>query len=204
MPDKVPWSREFRRMNMARRSYQHDDCTISLADGEDGRFGSRVRCARCRDVRTMRSGFLLCLLLSSRVFAAGSNPVPEPQEAAPAVKTADAAYNAGLSARAAGKWQEAEASFGEATELKPDSPEAWSELGHARKKRGLYDDSVKAYQEALRLRPDFPQAMEYLGETYVRMGKRTEAQALLDRLRPLDAKLAGQLEAAMKGESASY
>src|SRR5262245_49793542 len=152
----------------------------------------------------MRSLLLVCLLLSSRAYGAGGDPVPEPTDAAPAVKSADAAYNAGLTAKAAGKWQEAETSFREATKLKPDFPEAWSELGHAQKQRGLYDDSVKAYQEALRLRPDFPQAMEYLGETYVRMGKRAEAQALLDRLRPLDAKLARQLEAAMKGESSGY
>jgi tetratricopeptide (TPR) repeat protein len=152
----------------------------------------------------MRSLLLVCLLLSSRAFGAGSDPVPAPTGAAPAVKTADAAYNAGLAAKAAEKWPEAETSFREATELKPDFPEAWNELGHARKKRGLYDDSVKAYQEALRLRPDFPQAMQYLGETYVRMGKRPEAQAMLDRLRPLDAKLASQLEAAMKGEASGY
>ena len=54
------------------------------------------------------------------------------------------------------------------------------------------------------MQPDFPQAMEYLGETYVLMGKPTEAQALLDRLRPLDAKLAGQLEAAIKGGGSGY
>ena len=83
-------------------------------------------------------------------------------------------------------------------------PRSVERAGHALKKRGLYDDSVKAYQEALRLRPDFPQAMEYLGETYVLMGKPTEAQALLDRLRPLDAKLAGQLEAAIKGGGSGY
>jgi len=194
-------------MHAARRSYQHDDGTISLACEEDKRFGSRrgvVDAPGVRDVRTMRSLLLVCLLLSSRAFGAGSDPVAAPPDAAPAVKTADGAYNAGLAAKAAGKWQEAEASFREATEVKPDFPEAWSELGHALKKRGLYDDSVKAYQEALRLRPDFPQAMEYLGETYVRMGKRAEAQALLDRLRPLDAKLAGQLETAMKGEGSGY
>src|SRR5262245_8120366 len=152
----------------------------------------------------MRSLLLVCLLLSSRAFAAGSDPVPEPPAPSRAVQTAEGAYNAGLAAKAAAKWQKAETSFREATELKPDFPEAWSELGHALKKRGLYDDSVKAYQEALRLRPDFPQAMEYLGETYVRMGKRAEAQALLDRLRPLDAKLARELESAMKGEGSNY
>jgi Flp pilus assembly protein TadD len=152
----------------------------------------------------MRYQLLLGLLAATRVLAAGSEPVPEPPTPSRAVHTAESAYNAGLTQKAAAKWPEAEASFREATQLKPDFPEAWSELGHALKKRGLYDDSVKAYREALRLRPDFPQAMEYLGETYVFMGKRAEAQEMLDRLRPLDAKLAGQLEAAINGGRSGY
>ncbi len=94
--------------------------------------------------------------------------------------------------------------FREATKLKPNFPEAWSELGHALKKRGLYDDSVQAYQEALRLRPQFPQALEYLGETYALMGKHAEAQQTLDRLRPLDTRLAAQLEKAMSGGPSAY
>jgi len=145
----------------------------------------------------MRSLLLVCLLLSSRAYGAGGDPVPEPTDAAPAVKSADAAYNAGLTAKAAGKWQEAETSFREATKLKPDFPEAWSELGHAQKQRGLYDDSVKAYQEALRLRPDFPQAMEYLGETYVRMGRTDDAKKILAKLQPLDKKQADDLARAI-------
>jgi Flp pilus assembly protein TadD len=63
---------------------------------------------------------------------------------------------------------------------------------------------VRAYGQALRLRPDFPQAIEYLGETYALMGKREEAQQMLDRLRPLDANLAAQLERAMKGGGSGY
>jgi tetratricopeptide (TPR) repeat protein len=103
-----------------------------------------------------------------------------------------------------GQWADAETDFRQATKLKPIFPEAWSELGHALKKRGLYDDSVKAYQEALRLRPQFPQAMEYLGETYTSMGKRPEAQQMLDRLRPLDPTLAVQLEQVMSGGGSGY
>lgn len=149
---------------------------------------------------------VLCLVLASPsiVLAAGSEPVPQPKAPAAHVRTAESVYNEGLAQKRASKWAEAEASFGEATKLKPDFPEAWSELGHALKKRGLYDDSVKAYQEALRLRPQFPQAMEYLGETYAYMGKRAEAQEMLDRLRPVDPTLAAQLEKVMGGGGSGY
>ena len=63
------------------------------------------------------------------------------------------------------------ASFKKATELKPDYPEAWNELGYALRNVGNYPDSVKAYDEALRLKPRFPEALEYLGEAYVKMGQ---------------------------------
>ncbi len=152
----------------------------------------------------MRRQLLVGLLSATLAFGAGSDPAPEPPAPAKTTRTAEQAYNQGLARKQAAQWQEAEASFREATELEPGFPAAWSELGHALKKRGLYDASVQAYQEALRLRPDFPQAMEYLGETYVLMGKRTEAQQTLDRLRPLDAKLAAQLETAMQSGRSGY
>jgi len=152
----------------------------------------------------MRFQLAVVLLSATLALAAGSDPVPAPPSPSKAARTAEQAYNEGLKRKKAGQWREAEASFREATELKPDFPEAWSELGHALKKRALYDDSVQAYGQALRLRPDFPQAIEYLGETYALMGKREEAQQMLDRLRPLDANLAAQLERAMKGGGSGY
>ena len=152
----------------------------------------------------MLRALVVCLLPVSIVLAAGSAPKPEPPSAATHARTAESVYNEGLSLKSAEKWSEAEAEFREATKLKPNFPEAWSELGHALKKRGLYDDSVQAYQEALRLRPQFPQALEYLGETYALMGKHAEAQQTLDRLRPLDTRLAAQLEKAMNGGPSAY
>jgi tetratricopeptide (TPR) repeat protein len=148
--------------------------------------------------------FAFYLLPAPIALAAGSATVPEPPKAVQSARSAESVYNEGLTLKAAGRWPDAEAAFREATQVKPDFPEAWSELGHARKKRGFYDESVKAYEEALRLRPAFPQAMEYLGETYVSMGKRAEAQQLLDRLRPLDAALAAQLEKALGGGGPGY
>jgi cytochrome c-type biogenesis protein CcmH/NrfG len=63
---------------------------------------------------------------------------------------------------------------------------------------------VNAYQEALRLRPNFPQAIEYLGETYVDMGKRTEAERMLDRLQSLDPTQAAQLAQVMGAGASEY
>jgi Flp pilus assembly protein TadD len=137
-------------------------------------------------------------------LASGSAPMPAAPRPASAVPTAESVYNQGLTVKAANKWLEAEADFRQATTLKPDFPEAWSELGHALRKRGHYDESVEAYQQALRLRPDFPEAMEYLGETYVLMGKHEDAQQLLERLRTLDATQAAQLEKALGGGRSGY
>jgi Flp pilus assembly protein TadD len=148
---------------------------------------------------------VLCLVAPATIaLASGSAPMQEPPRTAPAAPTAEAVYNQGLTLKAANKWPEAEAAFRQPTTLKPDLPEAWSELGHALKKRGHYDESVKAYQQALRLRPDFPQAMEYLGETFVLIGKRSDAQQLLDRLRTLDPTQAAQLENALGGGGSGY
>jgi tetratricopeptide (TPR) repeat protein len=147
---------------------------------------------------------VFCLFPASMALAAGTAPMPAAPAAPTHARTAESVYNEGLSLKSAEKWSEAEADFREATKLKPDFPEAWSELGHALRKRGLYDDSVKAYQEALRLRPQFPQAMEYLGETYASMGKHAEAEQMLDRLRPLDSRLAAQLEKAISGRPSAY
>jgi tetratricopeptide (TPR) repeat protein len=151
----------------------------------------------------MLRALVFCLVPASMVLAAGTGPALQPTPPAGHVRTAESVYNEGLSKKAAGQWVDAETDFREATKLKPNFPEAWSELGHALKKRGLYDDSVKAYQEALRLRPGFPQAMEYLGETYAHMGKRAEAEQMLDQLRPIDPKLAAQLQTVMNGGGGS-
>jgi cytochrome c-type biogenesis protein CcmH/NrfG len=167
-----------------------------------GNISGMVSTATCRGVF---AGLAIALLLPSTIVrAAGSAPVSQPRQATPAARTAESVYNDGLALKGANRWSDAETAFREATTLKPDFPEAWSELGHALRKRGRYEDSVSAYQEALRLRPNFPQALEYLGETYVDMGQRPEAKRMLDRLRPLDPTLAAQLAQVMAGGASEY
>ena len=106
---------------------------------------------------------------------------------------AEEEYGKGVRAKRAKEWSVAVASFKKATELKPDFPEAWNELGYALRNVGSYPDSVKAYDEALRLKPRFPEALEYLGEAYVKMGQVEEARKVLERLKPMDRKRAQEL-----------
>jgi Flp pilus assembly protein TadD len=113
---------------------------------------------------------------------------------APVTTPAEEEYGKGIRAKRAKEWSVAAASFQKAVELKPGYPEAWNELGYAYRQLGKYPESVKAYDEALRLKPRFPEALEYLGEAYVKMGRMDDARMVLDRLRPLDKRMAKELE----------
>lgn len=131
--------------------------------------------------------------------SAGEGQGPAPDAAAVAV------YNAGVAllkqadqleasaASEAGKarakaetsardtYGEARAKFQEATQRDPSLPEAWNNLGYARRKLGDYEAALAAYARALALRPDYPEALEYRGEAYLRMNRIEDAkQAYLD------------------------
>lgn len=139
---------------------------------------------------------LLALALALMVAApaaALAESAPTPSSRGPVQTPAEEEYGKGVRAKRAKEWSVAVASFKKATELKPDFPEAWNELGYALRHVGNYPDSVKAYDEALRLKPRFPEALEYLGEAYVKMGQVEEARKVLERLKPLDRKRAQEL-----------
>jgi cytochrome c-type biogenesis protein CcmH/NrfG len=91
-------------------------------------------------------------------------------------------------------WAAAVAAFRRAIALRAGFAEAWNELGFALRQQGRYAESLDAYAEALRLRPNFPEALEYLGEAYVKLGRLDEARRVLERLRPLDAGRAAELD----------
>jgi cytochrome c-type biogenesis protein CcmH/NrfG len=90
-------------------------------------------------------------------------------------------------------WEAAELLYREAIALASDSPDAWYGLGNVDMMQQRFSDALLAFEEALRLRPNDPRALERLGEAYVALGRPDEAQATLERLRPLDAPLAATL-----------
>ena len=111
---------------------------------------------------------------------------------------ADAYYTAGLEEKAARRFAAAVANFRRAVEGRPAFPEAWSELGFALRQTGSYADALRAYEQALKLRPNFPEALEYLGELYAKLGRLDDARAVLERLKPLDAARAQELDEAIR------
>jgi len=139
---------------------------------------------------------LIALALALIVAApavARAESTPYQSNRGPVQTPAEEEYAKGMRAKKAKEWSVAGASFKKATELKPDFPEAWNELGYALRNMGNYPESVKAYDEALRLKPRFPEALEYLGEAYVKMGQVEEARKVLERLKPMDRKRAQEL-----------
>ncbi len=152
----------------------------------------------------LRLALALLVLLPAAAFAADAGPVavppdaPAPRAVAPPPNViAVTRYNEGEAFSKQQLWKHAENAYLEATKLKPEMPEAWNGLGHARKMQREYPEALAAYEQALRLKPDFPQALEYLGETYVAMGRVDDARATLAKLKPLDAKLAEKLSQAI-------
>lgn len=138
--------------------------------------------------------FLASVLVPAVAFAVGSGPAPTPV----APRSAEADYNAGLQAKSTGRYAAAVVSFRRAVESRPNYPEAWNELGFSLRQTGKYDDALAAYDQALKLRPNFPEALEYLGEAYVKLGRVDDARATLERLKPLDAARARELDDAIR------
>jgi tetratricopeptide (TPR) repeat protein len=123
-----------------------------------------------------------------------SSPAVEERRQPPAIVDARSEYDRGVRARVAKDWPAAVEAFRRAIALQKGFADAWNELGFALRQQGRYPESLDAYGEALRLRPDFPEALEYLGEAYVKLGRLDEARRVLERLRPLDARRAAELD----------
>ena len=135
----------------------------------------------------------VCALGPTLAVADPSSPAVEQRRQSPAEATAQTEFDRGVRARVAKDWASAVAAFQRAAQLRPDFPEAWTELGFALRNEGRYPDSLAAYDRALKLRPNFPEALEYLGEAYVKMGRLDDARRVLERLRPLDQGRADEL-----------
>ncbi len=83
-----------------------------------------------------------------------------------------------------------------AAKLKPESPEAWNNLGGLAMARNDPQQAVRHYQKALDLRPDAPYALQNAAQAYEDLGNSDEAEGLLRRaleLNPQDSDTANRL-----------
>jgi tetratricopeptide (TPR) repeat protein len=107
---------------------------------------------------------------------------------------ADAYYSLGVVELVLERYESAAERFRTMTELDPKASGAYTALGVAHRALGEHADALEALQQAIRLRPDSPEARFNLGVVYLETGRRAEALQELATLRPLDGRLASQLE----------
>ncbi len=74
-------------------------------------------------------------------------------------------------------WDEAEASYARALELKPDYAEAHNNRGIAFNDRGMLDAAVASFRRALEIRPDYAEAHNNLGVAFRNRGLLDDAVA---------------------------
>lgn len=86
-----------------------------------------------------------------------------------------------------------------ATRAAPQNPDFWFLLAYAARLAGRYSTSVDAYQKGLQERPNSIQGLSGLAQTYAKIGKSDEAEALLQKVLAAtpkstdDLRLAGEL-----------
>jgi tetratricopeptide (TPR) repeat protein len=86
-----------------------------------------------------------------------------------------------------------------ATRAAPQNPDFWFLLAYAARLAGRYSTSVDAYQKGLAVQPSSIQGLSGLAQTYAKMGKSDEAEALLAKVLAAnprnteDLRLAGEL-----------
>jgi Flp pilus assembly protein TadD/SAM-dependent methyltransferase len=95
--------------------------------------------------------------------------------------------NLGLALRAAGRTDEAIASFRRALGLKPDTAETHNNLGMALLEQGEVDAAVKSFSRAAQLNPTLAAAHANLGDALWAQGKLEQAEECYLRAQALDA-----------------
>jgi len=96
---------------------------------------------------------------------------------------------------------EAVACFRRAIALKPNNPEALTNLGSALQSCHQLDEAAASLQRAIRLKPDLPEAHNNLGNIYAELGRPNDAIHCYRKaiaLRPNDAGAYNNLGAALK------
>lgn len=94
-----------------------------------------------------------------------------------ALRPGDAGFllNQGVALQALGRLAEAEASFRQAGEARPDFPEAHNNLANALHARGRHDEALTHWRRALALRPDYLEARQNLALALADRGDAADA-----------------------------
>jgi len=98
-----------------------------------------------------------------------------------------------------GQWVEAEKTLRAAIRLRPDYPVPYENLGSALVLQGRFGEALAFYQIALNLSPDNASTLYNAGMVLVRVRDLDGARRVVARLQPLNALLAGRLEALLAG-----
>ena len=77
---------------------------------------------------------------------------------------------------------DAEEKLRRVTELRPDDPEAWHDLGDALATEGRSDEAKAAFEKVLELKPDDEVALTHLGHTAFQTGQGDEGVKLLEQV----------------------
>jgi len=104
----------------------------------------------------------------------------------------------GLLAREDGEYKDAIDHFNRALKYRPGCAQAYHFRAACEAKRRKPDDAAASYRKAILLKPDLMEAYYELGMLCVREYRTRSAEAQLEKLKSLDAKLAAELEQAIQ------
>jgi tetratricopeptide (TPR) repeat protein len=138
-------------------------------------------------------------LAMGNAVAVESDPLPVPK-AGPHMD-AVRLYNDGVTLLLTRNFREAQQKFEAALALDEQLAEAHNNLAFALRMQGRqnFAASLDHYNRAIELKPGLAQAYMYRGVLFMQQGDTARARQDLERLRPLDAKLAADLERVIEG-----
>jgi tetratricopeptide (TPR) repeat protein len=181
------------------KRYEGRKCWFS----ESSRRCSGARCAKVRNVRRHEWVFFALLLIVSNCIGCRREALPE--SSSPEYTAALRAFYVGLSALQVGDDVRAEAKLKETTQLAPDEPAAWANLGLLYLRQREFDRAAENLERARQLAPDNNQIYVLLGLLESNRGRYGEAIAALRRaveLNPKDLKALYALASEIEREAA--
>jgi len=86
-----------------------------------------------------------------------------------------------------GRYDESVAMHKKVTEIAPDVPNYWNNLGAALHMAGKYDEAIVAYKQAIELRPHYAKAWRNWGKSLEKQSKQSEADEKYARAKEYEA-----------------